>query len=394
MALPVDSGSFERLAVAAADRAPVSGATHTFYRYPARFSPRFASAAIEGFTRTGDVVLDPYMGGGTSIVEGMRLGRVMLGNDLNSLALFVTRVKITTLSTREITDIKRWAEQRIGGFGYRVPRRNVAALLDSPKLRNMNLPRARFIKKIMAAAISASNDLNTLRAREFVRCAILRTGQWALDGRATHTSLWEFRAKLAAHIRTMLEDIATYAGEIGRHPHCPAPVLRQGDAASIAEEGVLTDWRGRVSLVVTSPPYPGVHVLYHRWQVDGRRETAAPYWVTDCPDGQGASYYNFGDRREENLDGYFATSLRTLLAVRRMLRTGGWMVQMVAFSDPDTQLPRYLANMDAAGFAEVLIQSAGGSGRIWRIVPGRKWHAALRGHTTSAREVVLVHRAV
>lgn len=77
-----------------------------------------------------------------------------------------------------------------------------------------------------------------------------------------------------------------------------------------------------------------------------------------------------------------------------MLRAGGWMVQMVAFSDPDTQLPRYLANMDAAGFAEARIQSAGEGGRIWRIVPGRKWHAALKGQTASAREVMLVHRAV
>jgi DNA modification methylase len=47
----------------------VKGYTHNFYRYPARFSPVFARAVIEVFTRPGDTVFDPFMGGGTSLVE-------------------------------------------------------------------------------------------------------------------------------------------------------------------------------------------------------------------------------------------------------------------------------------------------------------------------------------
>ena len=43
---------------------PVAGRTHSFYRYPARFSPEFARKAIEAFTQPGDTVLDPFMGGG------------------------------------------------------------------------------------------------------------------------------------------------------------------------------------------------------------------------------------------------------------------------------------------------------------------------------------------
>ena len=34
------------------------GLTHGFYKYPARFSPVFASAAIRAFTEPGDLVLD------------------------------------------------------------------------------------------------------------------------------------------------------------------------------------------------------------------------------------------------------------------------------------------------------------------------------------------------
>jgi hypothetical protein len=57
-----------------------------------------------------------------------------------------------------------------------------------------------------------------------------------------------------------------------------------GDAIDL---GNIADFAERkAKLIVTSPPYPGVHVLYHRWHVDGRRETPAPYWIAGCNDGQ------------------------------------------------------------------------------------------------------------
>ncbi len=55
------------------DRNIVSGLTHDIYRYPARFSPLFARAAIELFTEPGDTILDPFMGGSTSLVEALAL---------------------------------------------------------------------------------------------------------------------------------------------------------------------------------------------------------------------------------------------------------------------------------------------------------------------------------
>ena len=61
-AIPADS--LTAIKKAAADRSPVSGLTHCFYRYPARFSPLFVASAIEAFSQPGDTVLDPDMGGG------------------------------------------------------------------------------------------------------------------------------------------------------------------------------------------------------------------------------------------------------------------------------------------------------------------------------------------
>jgi DNA modification methylase len=379
---------FSALAEAALDRTPVSGWTHNFYRYPARFSPRFAATAIECFSQPNDLVLDPYMGGGTAIVESIVSGRNVIGNDLNSLASFVAKVKVTLLSLDEMICIKRWATREVPSFGYHYPSEDLLDFIDADKIKNMSLARARFIKKAVAAALSSILDLPTENARNFARCALLRVGQWALDGRERHTPLSDFRSKLTLTTEEMLESIKKF-GERARENGAHATILNM-NASLLNKASIFQNGGRKAALAVTSPPYPGVHVLYHRWQVDGRRETPAPYWIAGCNDGRGASFYNFGDRREAAADTYFTNSLITLQAIRCVIRDGGHMVQMLAFNRPDEQLPRYLENMERAGFAEARIKES----RIWREVPHRKWHASLTGKTHSSNEVVLVHQAI
>jgi DNA modification methylase len=70
-----------KLILGARDVDHVRGLTHDFYKYPARFSPNFARAASETFTKPGDLVLDPHVGGGTTIVEALAVGREAVGVD-------------------------------------------------------------------------------------------------------------------------------------------------------------------------------------------------------------------------------------------------------------------------------------------------------------------------
>jgi DNA methylase len=99
----------ERLIAAARDIELVRGLTHGFYKYPARFSPTFARAAIETFTKPGQLVLDPHVGGGTTLVEARALGREGIGVDISPLAEFVTRVKSTVYSEAELETLSGWA---------------------------------------------------------------------------------------------------------------------------------------------------------------------------------------------------------------------------------------------------------------------------------------------
>ena len=147
-------------------------------------------------------------------------------------------------------------------------------------------------------------------------------------------------------------------------------------------------------MVVTSPPYPGIHALYHRWQVDGRKEAPAPFWIADKLDGAGSSYYTMGDRKYPELKTYFDNARATMTSVVALCNEDTLVVQMVAFADASWQLPRYLEIMEEAGLSEVFLPSLRDErdGRLWRSVPNRRWYSDQRGDTPGSQEVVLIHR--
>ncbi|MCH8271573.1 MAG: hypothetical protein IH985_10240 [Planctomycetes bacterium] len=269
----ISSTDLEAIRAAVKDQLPIAGLTHTFYRYPARFSPSFARACIEKFTKPGDLVLDPYMGGGTTVVEAMVSGRRSIGSDINELAVFVADVKVSKLFPAERRELARWADKVVPSIRCDEP-----APQDSHVPRNMHLPEARWLRKTISLALDTlDEELPTSKSRRFARCVVLNVGQWALNGRKRVPTASEFRERIAGTTHEMLAGSRELNDRLG--PKTTKPLLRKNDAEAVADDRKIQQY-GLADLVVTSPPYPGVHILYHRWQVDGRKETDAPYWIS------------------------------------------------------------------------------------------------------------------
>ena len=171
------------LAEAALDVSPVAGHTHDFYRYPARFSPRFVRKAIETFTDPGDVVIDPFMGGGTTAVEGFALARRVVGTDISSLACFVADVKTTLLTPSNMNSIREWFVGLPPMLNLRRKMANPDSSIERDLCRNIAGRRTWPIRKAIRLAIAQLHLLASGRQRRLARCVLLKTGQWALDGR-------------------------------------------------------------------------------------------------------------------------------------------------------------------------------------------------------------------
>jgi len=389
----------EFLAEAVRSTEPVDGLTHEFYRYPARFSPKFAKATIEVFSRPQDTVIDPFMGGGTVIVEAAISGRRPVGLDISPLATFITKVKTTPMPDRDLELVEEW-------YSRLYPLLNIRSFVERPEQwitegyqRNINEKRTWRIRKLLELALSHVEELSTQVSRQFARCLLLKTGQWALDCRESIPKVQEFRKQLSMNLELMIRGIREFTRAFGDENISTtresrySPTCLNRSAIGIETDPIIKGLP-KAKLVVTSPPYPGVHVLYHRWQVRGRRETPAPFWMADCTDGRGESFYTLGNRKQKNLLTYFDSLNKCFSSLAKVVAKNCLLVQLVAFSDPTNQLNRYLSVLERCGFSEIVlgIPRASNDGRIWRCIPNRKFYALRKSEIPTTREVFLLHR--
>jgi len=390
-------GKAEALVDAIADSEPISGLTHNIYRYPGRFSAVFARAAIEAFSDPGDLILDPFVGGGTTLVEASALGRSSLGIDLNELAVFVSQAKTTLLEDLRLSELLEWGLRSFSRLRLRAR----DAQISHPRHPKHVCSRDSWrIWRCIETALEITGELRGSGEKRLATCAILDAGRQVFDGPKALPSVDRFRSILQESIHHVCEGASEYSTKVQTQAERTGltlkelqPGCRQGSAKDAV--GILDSTsKGIPKLILFSPPYPGIHVLYHRWQIQGRRETSAPYWIIGSKDGNGASYYTMGGRKEAGIEAYFCSLRDIFRSLAGVSNRDTTIVQLVAFRDPCAHLSRYLSIMEENGFSELTVSMRGQLGkRAWRDVPGRRWynHGSQR-IAAKRREVLLVHR--
>jgi hypothetical protein len=395
------------LRAAALSRTPVSlgsrrtASPHEYYRYPARFSPELAAAVIAAFSEPGDIVADYFLGGGTTLVEARLAGRIGVGSDLNSLSTFVSRVKTRLYSGSELAEVAAWAD-RASSTGQE-PMDWPADEQSISYFRNFSDPTLAEHRRVLFSALAALHDVPSGQAKDFARCVLLRTAQWGLDMRSEIPTPDALRLAVRDNAASMIEAARTATRSYRK---ADQPQLTVGLPRSLVIQQGLPGMAGHRALtrhpeprlILTSPPYPGVYVNYHRWKLRGRLETPLPYFIAGQSDGHGLAYYTMAARSDRTQGTYFKQLEAAYSDVAKLCSADTWLVQVVGFNDVDDQLSRYLATMNRAGFNEVTLDQLATSedGRLWRDVPGRRWWARAGDryevvqHT--AREVMLIHQ--
>jgi hypothetical protein len=344
------------------------------------------------------------MGGATTLVEASVLGRKSLGTDVSSLAVLLARAKtmVTTDFDRSLVD--QWVSNFVRDSNLKMLLRQSSGdpleVWEGPAYqRNIRTRSTWAIAKLLQLALAQVSELSGSRQQRLARCILLKTAQWALDCRKMTPSALEFRNELSENARVIVSGAREYADAVSKANAKPElkrlvrPVCLRRSAVGIEQDARVSRLPSP-TLVLTSPPYPGVHVLYHRWQVKGRRETPAPFWIAGSKDGSGAAYYCFGDRHRAALSTYFETARGAFQSIARISTPRTVVVQLIAFSEPSWQLPKYLEIMRETGFVEIPSSDfmRTQEERVWRTVPNRKWYADHKGPLASSKEVVLFHR--
>ena len=84
---------------------------HNYHPYAAKFIPQLPRYLIKKFTNPYDVVLDPFCGSGTTIVEDLLLRRFGIGIEINPIGALVSKVKTTPLSDKQILYIMQFLKE-------------------------------------------------------------------------------------------------------------------------------------------------------------------------------------------------------------------------------------------------------------------------------------------
>jgi len=90
--------------------------THGYHRYPAKFIPQIVSRLIEKYTEEDDLVVDPFGGCGTTLVESKIMRRPSIGVDINPVAVLITKAKKTPIEPAKIEKQFLKLKERIDSF--------------------------------------------------------------------------------------------------------------------------------------------------------------------------------------------------------------------------------------------------------------------------------------
>lgn len=86
--------------------------THFFHHYTAKFIPQIPQNIIKEYGQRGDIVFDPFLGCGTTLVEGKSFGHKSAGIEINPMGIKITRAKVTPVNFAEVNNFLKWLSEK------------------------------------------------------------------------------------------------------------------------------------------------------------------------------------------------------------------------------------------------------------------------------------------
>jgi DNA modification methylase len=109
--LPVENG--QRFLFISYDQSRFS---HGIHKYPAKFFPELPRWLVQKYSKSGDWILDPFMGSATTNIECLLNNRNSVGIDVDPFARFLAKVKTTPLNETELNETNRFVLEEIVKF--------------------------------------------------------------------------------------------------------------------------------------------------------------------------------------------------------------------------------------------------------------------------------------
>lgn len=87
--------------------------THGYHRYPAKFIPQLVKKLIIKYSKPSDIVLDPFGGCGTTLVEAKLNARNSIGLDINKVAVLISKAKTRKIDAQFLAERNKLLLEKI-----------------------------------------------------------------------------------------------------------------------------------------------------------------------------------------------------------------------------------------------------------------------------------------
>lgn len=244
--------------------------THSLHAYPARMVPGIAGELIKKYSREGDLIVDPFCGSGTTLVEGTLVNRKMIGVDLNPFAVFMSKVKTTPIRPELLKEESKLLISDLRSS--RAKTRELEALPEYSHIIKLDFWYKRYVIR----------DLNYIRARiddffgndgdpikDFFRLMLAKTAREVSNQRLREFKRWRMSQADLSVFRP--RPIKKFKENVER----AMPSMEQyylETRGKVHRKVVLGDARKfktsrKASLILTSPPYgdSGTTVAYGQY---------------------------------------------------------------------------------------------------------------------------------
>lgn len=327
-----------------------------FHWYPGRFVSHLPGVLIGQLTAATDLILDPFAGSGTTLLEAKRFGRRALGIDVNPAACLMARAKLTDYHAATFDDWCSSLLAEIQGsapLGFDTHEWDDAQRDAVPNItENIRWYHPRTLKELSAIWVALGRgaaheyaDVGFAAFSSILKgcCSQLRDWGWVCDNVVPKDFVY---VDAVVRFRTALETwrAGQAAFEITR--------VRQGDVPGVVcadSRDALADIAGgSIDAIVTSPPYLNMtdyvrsqrltFLWFKTWQFDASRAAEI-----------GARYKR---SRKRNLDDFFSEMSAVATEMARVTRIGG-SCALVAGESPNHPrwLERYSQMLEEVGFS-------------------------------------------
>jgi len=263
----------------------VTNHTHGFHKYPAKFIPNIPRWAIDKYlgTKKGKLVLDPFCGYGTTLVEGLLAGHNVIGIDIDPLSAMIAKVKTTPVDISQLEIITHWIAAELEKQGragtFKPACTNISHWFTADAISKLSLIRTLIDEIPERFGYSRqNNDISDLLLICF-SSIIRRVSNADNESQKTYVSHTKVKEPEET-IRLFLNQLNFFKQRIAELSVLVDTKLSRQIICSSSTEGLETKLGGKIiDLVVTSPPYiKAIDYIYN--------QMVELFWIGDLFDMQ------------------------------------------------------------------------------------------------------------